>query len=133
MKKVYFPDCWREKLNEALYTPLLDVAPPIMTNGNVPYTSAVPLFKTASNDAQNNVPTSTWGVMLNDEKKQSSCKREAAGNDKALVEHKSSHTEIRCTNEDDVITREVNSSVRDLATTDLSTIVRKSLDDSMST
>lgn len=87
------------------------------------------LFESTGNDTLDYIPLSAWKVALNDEMKPWCREARAAGNDDPSVTHESLYIESCCTNEEDMIAREVKFAVKALVSTELSNIVEKALAD----
>lgn len=73
-------------------------------------------FETGSKDTHDDVQISAREEALNKEHTMTSAKAAAAVHDEEPVDFESCHIEEPCTNDEDVITREVQSAVKEMVT-----------------
>lgn len=105
----------------------LDVIPLMTTPEAGLWASQDLLFKTARNDAYEDVLISAWKA-LDDEIKHFSAEAAAAANGEAPVENESRQIQNRCTNKEGMIVQEVKSAGKELVMAELATKVEESLD-----
>lgn len=110
-----------------------DVAPPMTNIEAAPRTLVEPSFDAARDDAPYDVQESACEAALNNESKPWSGRVTAAGNDRTPVLQGSRHIENCHTNEEDLIARGIDIEVTESVATYMSTVVKKSLDKTLST
>lgn len=91
-------------------------------------TSHYPSFATARNDPPDYAPTSAWDASLNDESKHWAC-AVAFANEEVPGEVRQCPFKSRRNENDNVIVRDVKSSVEELTANEVVTIVKKALDE----
>lgn len=83
----------------------------------------------ARNDAHDDIPKSAWEVALNEKSALTVTRVASEVHKEEPVEFDNCHNENRRTNQEEVIVREVMFAVQDLATAELCTMIKDSLED----